>query len=322
MKINDRIERIFPAFFMLLMAAATVIPHPFRAMSSAKQPPLMIDQIIGLISLIPDSALAGEIRDRGINFPVSAETLNNFKRAGAGRVTIETLSSFMSNRPPSVVFNFEQPDLQAGQPLTIIADVQDPDGDELEYFWATSTGLISGDGAISRLVTSEIDQHSIPSRIVISLTVIDRKGGSASYSKSITVRGRSVQEDSYDVKPDREQESFGTRARQEAWMEDKNALIRLEGTQDNTRLSWGFIEVTFSVAGSTALLHTATGMLPGRPCRVDIIARENIADYSFKEPPGTFNKWNRVIVRARPARTGRPARLAIYWQAIPGLSAR
>jgi hypothetical protein len=53
---------------------------------------------------------------------------------------------------------------------------------------------------------------------------------------------------------------------------------------------------------------------------VDLLPRENVAEMSFKEPPGTINQWRKVLIRVRPKDSKRIVRLAVYWQALePGL---
>jgi hypothetical protein len=282
-----------------------------------KQPPLMLDQIKELVAILPDVALAGEIKDRGVNFQVTEQAINELKRLGVGSQTLKIIGSFTSNRPPTAVFSFEQPDVQYGQVLTIFADARDPDNDQLQYFWAASAGSISDNGVMARLDTSTINMRPNAAEVVVTVTVIDRKGGSDSYSRSIIVRRRSIETNA----SENEQSHLEgePRTAQEAWLEGKYTIVRLTGEADKTGASWGFIEVAVNISANGATLRSVTGVLPGRLCRVDIVARENVTEYSFKEPPGSFNKWRSVLVRVRPKDSKRVVRFAIYWQVLQHL---
>lgn len=287
-----------------------------------KQPPLVLDQIRELVPILPDAALAGEIRDRGINFQMSEEIINGLKRTGAGSQTVRVLSSFISNRPPSVMLTIDQPDIQQGETLTVFADAKDPDGDELQYYWASSAGTITSDGAIGKLDTRGIVMSSNSIQAIVSLTVSDRKGGTDSYTRSITVRRRVARTAPGEGSSETTNIQSKPTTIQEASTEGKYTLVRLEGQPSDIAGAWGFIEVVFSTVGVVPTIRSVTGILPAVPCRVDIVARENVAEYSFKEPPGTFNQWRRVLVRVRPKDPKRVIRFAIYWQVLEKPSVR
>jgi hypothetical protein len=297
--------------------AVETTPDGPGGMSAAKQPPLVLDQIRELVPILPDAALAGEIRDRGINFQVSAEIINGLKRAGAGSQTLGILSSFMSNRPPTVMFAIDQPEIQQGGILTLFAEARDPDGDTLQYYWSTSAGTIHSEGSIGKLDTSSITMDANAIQAFVSLTVSDLKGGTDSYSRSITVRRRMSRTSPVEVAPEGTNIQPGPTATQEVTTEGKYTLVHLEGGRSVETSAWGFIEVALDPIGATTLnIRSVTGKLPGVPCRVDIVARENVTEYSFKETPGPLNQWRRVWVRFRPKDSKRVTRFAIYWQML------
>ncbi len=59
--------------------------------------PLTRTQVEQLVGVLPDKALAGEIRQRGIDFRVDPLALERFKEMGAGAETIASLSELLSN---------------------------------------------------------------------------------------------------------------------------------------------------------------------------------------------------------------------------------
>jgi hypothetical protein len=282
----------------------------------------VLDQIRELVPILPDAALAGEIRDRGINFQVSAEIINGLKRTGAGSQTLSILSSFVSNRPPSVTFAVDQPEIQQGETLTIFAEARDPDGDTLQYYWSTSAGTIHSEGSIGKLDTSSIAMDANAIQAFVSLTVSDLKGGTDSYSRSITVRRRMTRTAPVEVTPEGTNIRPAPEPTQEATTEGKYTLVDLEGGRSVETSAWGFIEVALDPIGATLNIRSVTGKLPGVPCRVDIVARENVTEYSFKETPGPLNQWRRVWVRFRPKDSKRVTRFAIYWQVLQNSPAR
>jgi hypothetical protein len=58
------------------------------------------------------------------------------------------------------------------------------------------------------------------------------------------------------------------------------------------------------------------GGLPGRPCRVQFVAVENVAEFSFKEPPGVGNGWSMLVARIRPKNPKQSVRFMINWSLI------
>ena len=157
---------------------------------------------------------------------------------------------------------------------------------------------------------------------IVSLTVSDRKGGTDSYTRSITVRRRVPRTAPGVSSPETTNTQTGPTTLQEASTEGKYTLVRLEGQPSEIAGTWGFIEVALSTVGLVPTIRSVTGVLPAVPCRVDIVARENVGEYSFKEPPGTFNQWRRVLVRVRPKDPKRVIRFAIYWQVLEKPSVR
>jgi hypothetical protein len=46
---------------------------------------------------------------------------------------------------------------------------------------------------------------------------------------------------------------------------------------------------------------------------------ENVAEYSFVEPPGAANQWARAVVRLRPKESKRPMHFLINWKSLRSL---
>jgi hypothetical protein len=102
--------------------------------------------------------------------------------------------------------------------------------------------------------------------------------------------------------------------------EGKYILIYLSGRSGDMESTVGPVDVTlggdYIRAGGAA---TVTGMLTGFPCQVDFVKLENVAEYSFVEPPGTSNLWGRVVVRVRPKDSKRAIHFLINWKRLPGV---
>ena len=111
---------------------------------------------------------------------------------------------------------------------------------------------------------------------------------------------------------------YATRA--QTGTEGKFVVVTLTGRSGNTSGAVGAVEVTLSVAGGRAYATNVSGMLTGYPCRVDLVRLENVAEYSFVEPPGAANQWARAVVRLRPKESKRPVRFLINWKSLRALS--
>lgn len=98
-------------------------------------------------------------------------------------------------------------------------------------------------------------------------------------------------------------------------VEGKFIVVTLTGRSGDTSNAFGEIGVTMSRGGHMWAAHVS-GLLSGRPCRVDFVRLENVAEYSFVEPPGAQNKWARAVVRVRPKEQTRPVRFLINWYAL------
>jgi hypothetical protein len=64
---------------------------------------LRVDQIEQLISVLPDKALAREVRQRGTDFRMDSTVLNHFKAAGAGSETVAALAELLPTARVAVV---------------------------------------------------------------------------------------------------------------------------------------------------------------------------------------------------------------------------
>lgn len=105
---------------------------------------------------------------------------------------------------------------------------------------------------------------------------------------------------------------YATRA--QTTTEGKYIVVTLTGRSGNTSSAVGAVDVTLNVAGGQASATNISGMLTGYPCQVDFVRLENIAEYSFVEPPGAANQWARAVVRLRPKESRRPVHFLINWK--------
>lgn len=101
----------------------------------------------------------------------------------------------------------------------------------------------------------------------------------------------------------------------------KYLIVSLTGKSGDSISPVGSLDVTLSMNDRVANTRSVTGMLTGFPCQVDFVRIENIAEYSFIEPPGLGNQWGRVVVRIRPKDSKRAIRFSINWKVIQSTSA-
>jgi|GEM_PF-3341014 len=76
-------------FGLILLSVGLLIAQAGR--------PLTKDQVTELIGVLPDKALAREIRQRGVSFRVNRPTLQGFQEKGAGAETMASLAELSSN---------------------------------------------------------------------------------------------------------------------------------------------------------------------------------------------------------------------------------
>lgn len=95
----------------------------------------------------------------------------------------------------------------------------------------------------------------------------------------------------------------------------KFVVVVLTGRSGDTSNAFGAVDVTLNRAGHVWVARVS-GLLTGHPCQVDFVRLENVAEYSFVEPPGVQNQWARAMVRIRPKENGRPVRFLINWKGI------
>jgi hypothetical protein len=96
--------------------------------------------------------------------------------------------------------------------------------------------------------------------------------------------------------------------------EGKFVVVTLTGRSGDTINALGAINITLSAGGGRAQITNVSGMLTGYPCQADFVRLENVAEYSFVEPPGTANQWARAVVRVRPKDSKRPIHFLINWK--------
>ncbi len=107
---------------------------------------------------------------------------------------------------------------------------------------------------------------------------------------------------------------YATRAQVSS--EGKFIVVTLTGRSGDVENALGAIDITLSVAGGRAQVTGVSGMLTGYPCQVDFVRLENVAEYSFVEPPGVGNEWARAVVRLRPKESKRPVHFLINWKSL------
>jgi len=90
-----------------------------------------------------------------------------------------------ANRPPTVDITCGPPcTVLSGQPIGVLANGRDPDGDTLSYRWTAPTGTFSTPNAAATQWTSPADfEGTVP----LTVTVDDGKGGTATATANVTV---------------------------------------------------------------------------------------------------------------------------------------
>lgn len=96
--------------------------------------------------------------------------------------------------------------------------------------------------------------------------------------------------------------------------EGKFIVVSLSGRSGEASSALGSVDVTLSGGRSGPV--SVSGMLTGYPCQVDFVRLENVAEFSFKEPPGVSNEWARVVVRVRPKDSKRPIHFLVNWKSL------
>ena len=99
-------------------------------------------------------------------------------------------------------------------------------------------------------------------------------------------------------------------------LDSKFVVVVLTGRSGDTISALGAIDVTLRVGGDQAQVTSISGMLTGYPCQVDFVRLENVAEYSFVEPPGEANQWARAVVRVRPKESKRSVHFLINWRSL------
>lgn len=108
--------------------------------------------------------------------------------------------------------------------------------------------------------------------------------------------------------------------RTETSLVGKFVVVTLTGRSGDAAGALGALDVTLSVGGGQVYATNVSGMLTGYPCQVDFVRLENVAEYSFVEPPGAANQWARAVVRLRPKESKRPVHFLINWRSLRATS--
>jgi hypothetical protein len=99
----------------------------------------------------------------------------------------------------------------------------------------------------------------------------------------------------------------------------KFTVVVINGRSGDTANTVGTIDIRLTTGDS--VISYVSGMLTGYPCQVDLARLENVAEYSFVEPPGVANQWARIVVRIRPKSSKRPIHFAINWKNLNSVRA-
>lgn len=279
--------------------------------------PLDLDQIKDLVGILSDAALAETINNRGINFKIDANLLASLQRDGIGPRTLQVLRNFMSNNAPIVSLRISTEEIARGQDMTLIAEATDADGDKLLYQWETTEGSIQGEGSHVELNTTDIKVNVKPIKVIVSVTVGDRKGGFASASSIVIVRNPEDRPTATAIDSGPSQSGLKQGLSSSGVLEGKDIIVSLTGSStDGGTAQSGSIEVLLSVRNNVVEIQSLTGNLPGLPCRTDLTGLENVAAKSLKEGPSSINDWSRIKVRIRPKDSKRLIRFVVGWQLL------
>jgi TonB family protein len=93
----------------------------------------------------------------------------------------------------------------------------------------------------------------------------------------------------------------------------KYFLVSLFGSSPNTAHS-GMLDVVVDETAESS--SRVSGLLPGFPCRVELVVIDNVSDYSFTERPEAATDWKRVAVKVRPKNNNRPLVFTIVWVSL------
>lgn len=99
------------------------------------------------------------------------------------------------------------------------------------------------------------------------------------------------------------------------YVEGKYIMVVLTGRSGDRSSAVGALDITIS-GGTEVSAFDVKGMLTGYPCQVDFVKLENVAEYSFVEPPGVANQWARAVVRVRPKGNKRPMHFLLNWKSL------
>ncbi|MGH9761370.1 MAG: hypothetical protein ACREAC_11065, partial [Blastocatellia bacterium] len=135
-----------------------------RQAAAAPDPPLSMEQIKEFIQVpTPDSAIAIEIRNRFISFPLDNQVIDDLRRYGAGRETLQILTEFVASaKAPSATLE-SPPEVMQGETLMLFAIASpDPENGELYYSWDGPPGAIVSHGQFAEFKTSCLKLRSNP----------------------------------------------------------------------------------------------------------------------------------------------------------------
>lgn len=274
------------------------LPRTEPPNSKRRPPPLSLDQIRRLVRHAPDEAVVGEIRDRGTNFKSDLAAVDELTLIGAGPLTIELLRSLITNRPPTVILYASAAEIEQGEYLKLFANADDPDDDDLEYYWSSTAGTIEGNGRETRLNTSRVPVDSDSTTLTVTVTASDRKGGMDSKSIIVVLRRQ---------------------APVKTWRVGEYIMVALSGRYSDIEGRKGSIELELRLDGYATDATFVAGSLPGLPCSIDLVPRgDNIAKYSIVEQPKAENDWNRLTLRILPRDMTQPIGFAVDWRLVQG----
>ena len=287
------------SLWMLMLSVLLSAINPAAATAQSGRAntssPYTLAKLRELIDIAPDEVVAGELTDRGISFALTDNTFKEISDRGTGPKTVALLKDWMRNHSLRISLKSEQETIEQGVLLNLRVDAGEQ---EFVCTWKTTLGVIKSSERSATLDTSDLKITS-PTTIKVTVTAIDLKGSLADISKIITV---------LPAKPESPPEPTV-----EMVVDGKFLLVQIKSKPGQLTELTGSMDV--DLFPSLALMGSgrATGYLPGVPCRVDLIVKENIADYSFKETPGAPNQWERMQIRIRPKNPRKVVSFSVAW---------
>jgi hypothetical protein len=124
-----------------------------------------------------------KIQSMPLKVTVNLKITDGYGRGGSREVDIYIMSTTMLNRTPilrTIKCNCNTQEVRAGESVSLTAIVEDPDGDDLQFEWWSSTGQIEGQKESVTLNTSSINPQTNFAPVKVTLIIKDPSGNSVS----------------------------------------------------------------------------------------------------------------------------------------------